>query len=256
MKKEIALQVDNLTIRGQLYLPENINREYPCVILCHGVPSGVVDPGDGGYPLLANTICNEGFAVLTFSFRGTGVSEGNFDIVGWTHDLQSIIEFLWNNQDTGGGPIALVGFSAGAAVSIYIGSRDKRITGVIACASPADFRSISEAPDPQAVIKYFRKIGIIRDPEFPPSIDAWLENFRKISAIGCVADISPRPLLLIHARGDTVVPVNNAEKLYARAGEPKQLIILETDEHRLRRNPQAVSAIINWLKTNLVHKFN
>jgi len=251
MKKEIALKVDNLIIRGQLYLPEIRNREFPCVILCHGVPSGAVDPGDGGYPLLAGRICNEGFAVFTFSFRGTGVSEGNFDIAGWTHDLQSIIDFLWNNHDTGGGPIALVGFSAGAAVSIYVGSRDKRITGVIACACPADFSSISEARDPQSVIYYFRKIGIIRDPDYPHSQGKWLENFRKIRAIDCVGEIAPRPLLLIYARNDNVVLFSHAEKLFARASEPKQLIALESSEHRLRRNEQAVFAIINWLKINL-----
>jgi len=49
-----------------------------------------------GLPLLAKTIRNEGFAVVTFSFRGTGISDGNFDIVGWTHDLKAMIDHTWS----------------------------------------------------------------------------------------------------------------------------------------------------------------
>jgi uncharacterized protein len=251
MIKEVNLTVDSLKIMGQLFLPEGIDPPYPGVILCHGVPSGTVDPTDGGYPLLAKTISEKGFAAYTFRFRGTGSSEGNFDIVGWTHDLEAVIDYLWELPEIDTNRLALVGFSAGAAVSIYIGAQDKRISAVVTCASPADFTAISDARHAQLTVNYFRKIGIIRDPDFPPSFQTWLNNFRKVDALHSVADISPRPLLLVHSRADGVVPVSSSEKLYARAGEPKQIIILEGSEHRLRRNEKAVEAIISWLKKQM-----
>jgi uncharacterized protein len=251
MIKDINLTVEGLKIIGQLHLPENNSSPFPAVILCHGVPSGVIDPTDGGYPLLAQTISAEGFAVYTFRFRGTGTSEGNFDILGWTHDLEAVIDYMWGLPEIDSAHLALVGFSAGAGVSIYVGAQDKRISAVVACACPANYNVISEGEKPQYTVDYFRKIGIIRDPDFPPSLEGWLARFRKVNALQNVAGIAPRPLLLVHARQDAVVPVANSEKLYARAGEPKQLVIIDGDEHRLRHDETAVNTIIKWLKKQL-----
>jgi len=248
MMKAANLTVDGLKITGQLYLPETGSPPYPAVILCHGVPSGISDPADGGYPLLAKTISAAGLAVYTFRFRGTGESEGNFDIAGWTHDLKAVIDYLYAQPEIESSHISLVGFSAGAAVSIYMAAQDKRITSVIACASPADFRAISDAGKPQLTIDHFRKIGIIRDPGYPRSLEEWLNGFRRVNALQSVAAIAPRPLLLVHSRGDGIVPVSDSEKLFARAGEPKKLVIIEGTEHRLRRNETAVATIIQWLK--------
>ena len=251
MIKDANLMVDNLKIVGQLYLPDKASPPYPAVILCHGVPSGIVDPTDPGYPLLAQTIADQGFAVYTFRFRGTGESEGNFDIAGWTRDLESAIDYLWNLKDIDPAHIILIGFSAGAATAIYTGALDKRVYGIVSCASPSDFSVITDVEKPKYTIDHFRNIGIIRDPEFPPSMERWLNDFRRVSAIDSIAGISPRPLLIIHGTADTVVSVQSAHKLFERAGEPKQKVIIESGEHRLRRNETAVQTILKWLKEQL-----
>jgi uncharacterized protein len=251
MKRDISWRVDGLNIVGQLYLPEDADIPYPAVILCHGVPSGIVDPTDGGYPLLAQTISEEGFAVLIFSFRGTGASEGNFDIAGWTHDLEAAVEYLWEQIEINDSCLSVIGFSAGAAVAVYVAAQDKRISAVAACACPAAFSAIS-GPQPRYTIDYYRQIGIIRDPGYPASLEEWLKGFRKINALHAVADISPRSLLLIHGDQDNVVPVNDSEQLFEKAGEPKQLIIIRGAEHKLRRNEMVIDTLINWLKTRLV----
>ena len=126
MIKDLDFEVDSIHIRGQLKLPEQAESAYPTVLLCHGVPSGIVDTNDGGYPLLAQTISNEGFAAYTFNFRGSGKSEGNFDVLGWTRDLQSALLTLLQQPEVDKKRIALVGFSAGAAVSIFVASQEKR----------------------------------------------------------------------------------------------------------------------------------
>jgi dipeptidyl aminopeptidase/acylaminoacyl peptidase len=250
MKRDVSLQADGLKIAGQLYLPEDAYAPYPAVILCHGVPSGVVDPTDGGYPLLAETISEEGLAVLIFSFRGAGASEGNFDITGWTHDLKAAIDYLCDLAEIDKTRISLVGYSAGAAVSIYVAARDKRISAVAACACPAEFTAIS-GPQPKYTLEHYRQIGIIRDPDFPPSPEEGINGFRRISALRSVSDIAPRPLLLIHGTKDNVVPVDDSERLYEKAGEPRQIVIIEGAEHKLRRNEIAVETVINWLKAKL-----
>jgi len=65
-----------------------------------------------------------------------------------------------------------------------------------------------------------------------------------------VAEIAPRPLLLMHGSQDTTVEVSHAYKLYERAGEPKQIIIVDGAEHRLRQNERAMAIALDWLKSH------
>ena len=249
MIKEANLFVDGIKIVGQLYLPDFGQAPYPGVILCHGIPSGSVDPSDGGYPLLASSISKAGFAVYTFRFRGSGESQGNFDILGWLHDLEYAIDYMYHSANVIKRKIALVGFSAGAAVSICAAARDKKVSAVVACASPADFSSISETDKPEMSVAYFRKIGIIRDEGFPASPEKWADNFRQVNALKCVAEIARRPILLLQSENDKVVPVENSRKLFTQAKEPKQLRIFPGEEHRLRKHEEAVKTLIAWLKS-------
>lgn len=251
MKKMATLEVDGLTISGQLYLPGGGGQiPYPTICVCHGIPTHPRESGDGGYPLLAEKLYREGFAVWIFNFRGTGASGGNFDILGWTRDLKAAIDYLCALPEVDRSHLSLLGFSGGAAVSVYIASRDKRVSSIAACACPAEFTAVTEADDPQSVINHFRSIGIIRDKDFPPSIEGWMSGFKLVSPINSVARIAPRPLLLVHSRQDEVVPVSHARKLYDKAGEPKQIVILDGAEHRLRQNDKAIAIVTDWLKSH------
>ena len=223
--RDLSFEVDQIKIYGQLYLPGSESR-YPVVIICHGIPSGMPkDPDDRGYPALAEKICSTGIAAITFCFRGTGTSEGNFDIIGWSRDLSGVIDYIWLQPDLDCSRIALLGFSAGGAVAICVGAQEKSVAAVAACASPADFDSLIKKPEES--IEYFRKIGIIRDKNFPEFDGDWADNFKIVDPMYYVPEISPRPLLLVHGNQDDVVNVEHARRLYDKAKEPKKLVILE-----------------------------
>ena len=247
----MALKAEGLKIIGQLYLPGEGNRTpYPTVCVCHGIPAKSPTPSDRGYPLLAERICRQGFAVFIFNFRGTGASEGNLDMLGWTRDLKAAIDYLCALPELDRSRLSLLGFSGGAAVSVYVASQDKRVSSIVTCACPAEFTFFSSANEPQSVIDHLRSIGTIRDEGFPQSIEEWLNGFRLVSPIRYVAGIAPRPLLLVHGSQDEVVEVSHAYKLYDSAGEPKQIIIVDGAEHRLRQNDRAIAIVIDWLKSH------
>jgi len=246
--KSISLEVDELNITGQLYLPDG-NAPFPLVCLCHGIPAERPNPDDKGYPQLAERICRQGFATLIFNFRGTGTSGGNFDILGWTRDLKAAIDYLFTLPEIDKSLLSLLGFSAGAAVSVYVAAQDKRVSSVALCACPAEFTSLTKVDDPSSVIDHFRKISIIRDKDFPHSTEEWLSGFRQVSPIKHVAKIAPRPLLLVHGNQDELVNVSHAHQLYDTAGEPKQIIIVDGASHRLRQNDTAMGAVFDWLKS-------
>ncbi len=65
-----------------------------------------------------------------------------------------------------------------------------------------------------------------------------------------MAGIAPRPLLLVPGSQDEIVDVSHAYQLYDRAKEPKQIIIIDGAEHRLRQNDRAVAIAIDWLKSH------
>ena len=247
MRKNITLEADGLKITGQLYLPCGQSK-YPAVCVCHGIPARSPDPTSNGYPILAEKICQEGFAVLIFNFRGTGTSEGNFDISGWTKDLESAINYLWELPEVDKSRLSLLSFSGGAAVSIYVASMDKRVSSVASCACPAEFVFLTRGDNPQAIIDRFRNIGIIRDNDFPASTKAWLNGFKLVNPIEHISGIAPRPLLLVHGSDDETVAISHARRLYAKAKEPRQLVIIGGGRHRLRQNDEAMSVAINWLK--------
>lgn len=244
----VALEVDGLNIVGQLYLPPG-DMPYPTVCVCHGIPAGIPDPTDRGYPLLAEQICYHGFAALIFNFRGTRNSGGNLDISGWTRDLKAVIDYLSALPEVNKSCLYLLGFSGGAAVSIYVAAQDKRVSSVVACACPAEFTFFTKVEDPRSLVDHFRSIGTIRDDDFPHSTREWLNGFELVSPINYVAGISPRPLLLVHGSQDETVKVSHAHRLYARAGEPKQLVIVEGAGHRLRRDEGAMAIVLDWLKS-------
>jgi len=258
IERDINLEVDNLKLVGRLYLPEaGRPRPYPTVCLCHGIPfseEAETGVGERGYPALAERICRAGFAVLIFNFRGTGASGGNFDLLGWTRDLGVAISFLWALPEVDHARLALLGFSGGAAVSVWVAAEDRRVAAVVTCACPAEFgslKSVTDSAGPDATIAHFRRVGIIRDQDFPPSAAEWVDSFRVVEPIGVVAKIAPRPLLLVHGGRDEVVDVDHAYRLYAQAGEPRQLVIVSGAGHRLRQDERAMAMVIDWLKTEL-----
>ena len=128
-------------------------------------------------------------------------------------------------------------------------AHDTRVSSLVSCACPSEFTFLSKADNPQPIIDHFRSIGAIRDQDFPRSATEWFDGFRRVRPVDYISRIAPRPLLLVHGDRDEVVDVGHAYKLYDRAGEPKQLIVVEGAGHRLRQNDEAITTATDWLKS-------
>ena len=186
--KIISLEVDGIKIAGQLYLPTGKGL-FPTVCVCHGIPAHIPDSSDRGYPLLAERICRQGLAVFIFNLRGTGASGGNLDILGWTRDLKTVLDYLYALPEVDRSHLSLLGFSGGAAVSVYVAAQDKRVSSVATCACPAEFIWFTATGESQSIIDHFRSIGVIRDDSFPHSVADWLSGFGVVSPIKYIAGI-------------------------------------------------------------------
>ncbi len=257
-KEEHTIVCDGLQLKGYFYEPGGERRKRPLLILCHGIPAAgrpeqaVANEADerreqdGGYPALARRCLEEGFAVFQFNFRGTGESEGNFDLAGWRRDLAAVLAYL--EKERGERAFLLWGFSAGAAVSCCVASINSRVKGMVMAASPAEFFSLFPSRGRQRFLDMMRQRGIIRDPLFPPDPAQWLRQIYAASPLQYIRAIAPRPLLIIHGSKDELIPCRHAFQLYRQAGPSADLVIQPAAGHQMRRHSPSVERCLRWLR--------
>ena len=67
-----------------------------------------------------------------------------------------------------------------------------------------------------------------------------------------VAEVSPRPLLLIHGEEDQRLPAWSSRNIYDRARQPKELVLLPDARHSLSQKREEVRQLIReWLVQKL-----
>ena len=216
------------------------------LVLCHGFPSEPnhdTQSGRGFEELADRLAADAGWVVLTFSFRGTSESTGNFSLAGWLADLKAATDALLETSGVDGA--WLCGFAAGGALAICAAGEDPRVRGVAAFAAPADFGE--RAADARRFVAQARAVGVIRDPGFPPDLDAWARELKEVRPLSLIGKVPPRPILLVHGTNDEVVPVIDARALADAAQGQVELRVLPGAAHRLRHDPRAIAILIGWL---------
>lgn len=186
----------------------------------------LVNPGYGDHRGQAITttamLARQGYGVLTFDWRAVGESEGSQSTVGYdeVQDVQAAMAWLRARPDVDPTRLGALARSAGAAALIQAAADDPSIRAVVA------ETTFSTLPD-MVAMGVEAKTGLPAFP-FAPLI-VWFgerETGRRIADVRPVDHIgrlSPRPLLLMRAGRDTWVPAFNADRLFAAAGEPKEL---------------------------------
>lgn len=240
---DISIASVDVVLRGDLLSPAD---DAPLVILCHGIPLSLPNPDDPGYSLLQHKVADAGYQSLFVNFRGCGGSTGDFHLGGWYQDLCSVVDFA--REQLRAPKIFLAGFSAGGAIATEYVACHKDIDGLAAFASPARLTEIFPKDNLLQLIEAARDVGIIKDTFFPPTPDWFYEDLRKHEAADFISLVSPVPLLLVHGSNDELVPLPQADSLFKAAGDPKELVILDGGEHRLRHDPRAVETLLAWLE--------
>lgn len=212
---------------------------WPAVMVLHGAGSRKENHADFARLATAN-----GFVALTFDNRGHGETEGDLD-PSVVDDLRLLAEWLAARPEVDERRVAARGSSMGGLMAIHAGAASDRVAAVIAICPAAqwmlaeDVRRIAEGrpPPPGSAFAEMRVDA--------PALAGWLET----SDVGeAVRHMGAKPLLLIHARGDEVVPYTHSEKLYELAQEPKKLVLLEGGDHRsAQHDVELQGESLRWL---------
>jgi alpha/beta superfamily hydrolase len=242
---EITISVDDVTLVGALARPAGLVRT-PGLILCHGLPNGRRGAATyaSTYPELGERLARDaGWSVLTFNFRGSGASDGDFSIGGWQSDLQAAIAMMSERDDTTG--IWLAGSSLGGAIALCEAARNPEVRGVATLAAPASLESW--VAEPGRFLEHVKDVGLINTDGFPADPVLWEREIANLDPIGAASAIAPRPLFVLHGSNDDVVPLADARRLAAAGASTAELRIVYAAGHRLRHDPRAVAALIGWL---------
>jgi len=246
MARSYRFKSGTLELAGHLAMPPARHpMGSPAVVLCHSFRAGLGGARSSAFnhPQLADRIANElGWIALSFTCRGAGDSEGQFSLGGWLNDILFAIDHVSDLAGVTG--VWAAGFGTGGALCLCAGAKDERVRGVAVLGAPADFDDWGGQP--RRLLEHAREVGLVTDPRYPASFDAWVHDLRAIRPLQCVARYAPRSLLVVHGTDDDLVPDFDA-RVIADAHGSAEMRILAGASHQLRDDPRAVAMLLGWL---------
>jgi uncharacterized protein len=217
------------------------------LVLCHGLPNGPRGAATVGttYPDLADRLARDGgLVVLTFNFRGTGTSEGDFSIAGWIDDLWAAVRILHARDDVHG--VWTAGVGHGGTVALCEAASDDLVRGVATLAAPAVLRDW--AREPARFVALAREMGMFRTEGYPSDLGRWVREVARLDAVQAAPRIPPRSLLVLHGLDDVEVAPSEARMIADAAGDGVELRLVHGAGHRLRHDPRAIATLLGWLE--------
>ena len=140
---------DGHRLDADLHLPEDEGdgATYPIVVAASGYQGlKVIHP-----ERFARALSPRGYAVLTFDYRGFGLSEGEQGRLvaqEWVQDVRAAVDRVSNHPLLDPTKLALVGWGLGGGVVIAEAAEDSRVKAVVSCNGIADgYRSTERMHD-------------------------------------------------------------------------------------------------------------
>ena len=292
MKRAVEFYSEGFKLCGDVYTPDGLQagEVRAAVLLCHGY-TGVKDLY---LPDNAKSLNDAGYVVMTFDYKGWGNSEGTRSRLApysRVMDVQAAMTFLALQPEADEDRIGLYGTSYGGATVSWVGAVDQRakcIVSVVGIGHGArwmsrvrrvdEWRDLLEQSksDREARATTGQSQMVERSEILLPdrqsaelAAAARRNNPAAVSTIPMeyvddtvgfnpewiVGHISPRPILFITSDEDRLVLPEESEQLYANAGEPKKLVVLEGCGHyEVYVEPffsQVMEATLDWYQKYL-----
>jgi len=267
--EEIEFFSNDLKTAAYLYKPKDWNPgdpPRPGITVLHGY-TGMKDVYGMDVP---QWLWEEGYFVLSFDYPGFGVSEGERGRHRPLDQAQSVYDAVTYLQTVDGvdpSRIAYYGSSYGGAHAIWCGAFDERVKVIVSAVMVSngerwmksvrrphewqDFKEkVDEAerkrvltgektmvplveimltdPHTQMVVEQFHVKSGRFNPEY--DLESAAANIR-YKPEWVAHRISPRPVLMIYAEYDNLVPIEEQISCYEALGEPKKLVKLPDAQH-------------------------
>ena len=198
---------------------------------------------------IARALVERGIAVLRFDFTGLGSSDGDFANTNFSSNIDDLIAAADYLRDNHLAPQILIGHSLGGAAVLNAAHRIEESVAVVTIGAPADATHVSKQFE-------YDIEKIEQEGEASVSLGGrpfkikqqFLDDIRKSDTkeIGKLG----KALLVMHSPLDTVVSIDQAEKIYVAAKHPKSFISLDKADHLVSNKVDAeyiAESIAAWV---------
>jgi len=174
---------------------------------------------------ISQSLTAEGIGLLRFDFTGLGQSEGEFAETTFTtnlNDLESAADFLAGKYQP---PRILIGHSLGGAAALAVAGSINSVRSVATIGAPAEPVHVRH---------------LLSSADFDDNDTAEVSIGGRPFRIGkqfmdhnLADDIASMrtPLMIFHSPVDSIVGIDNAEKIYKAARHPKSFVSLGDADH-------------------------
>jgi uncharacterized protein len=268
MPKPVTFYSEGVKLAGDVYLPADIKpgERRAGVVLCHGYTGvrGIYLPDN------ARGLAAAGYAVLNFDYKGWGDSDGpktRLAPYSRVADVQAALSFLAAQPEVDADRLGLYGTSYGGATVVFVAAIDARVKCTVAVVGigngarwmrsvrrPDEYHDllaraagdrrnraltgVSALADRNDVLlpdRQSAELSAAARRNNPAAVTQvpleFIDDTLGFNPEWVVDRIAPRPILFITADDDRLVPPQESEAMYARAGEPKKLVTLKGIGH-------------------------
>jgi uncharacterized protein len=292
MKRAVEFYSEGVKLRGDVYLPEDLQPidKRAGIVLCHGY-TGVKDLY---LPDTARALNDAGYVVVTFDYKGWGESEGpRSRLAPYSRvlDVQAAMTFLSLQPEVQADRLGIYGTSYGGATVCWVGAVDPRAQCVVSVVGighggrwmrsvrrPDEWYDLLERSkaDRERRVRTGESEFVERSEVLLPDRQSaelaaaarqknpWAINSIPLDYIDdtlgfhpewIVDKIAPRPVLFITTDDDRLVPPDESAQFYARAREPKRLVVLKGYGHyEVYTEPafsEVMAATLEWYRQYL-----
>ncbi len=264
MREKLTFTSDGLKLSGVLHVPEGRkpDQRLPAFLVLHGF---VGSKDESHAEIQAALLEDLGYAAFRFDMRCCGESEGErgqvrcFDQVA---DTKNALSFIAERPEVDPNRIGVIGHSFGAAVAVYTAGVDSRVACVISSCGwgHGERKFQGQHPTPQAWARFTGLLEQGRKHKRETGQSMWISRFDAVPipehlrknlspkalmeipvetaqsmfdfrAEDVVANIAPRPLLLLHTADDSITPTEQSLRLFEKAGMPAELMLITGTSH-------------------------
>ena len=292
MSKPVTFYSEGIELAGDLFLPADVKQgdRRAGIVLCHGYTGirSIYLPDN------ARVLAEAGYVVMSFDYKGWGDSEGpksRLAPYSRVADVQAALTFLSAQPEVDAARLGIYGTSYGGATVVFVAAVDPRVKCVVSvvgvgngarwmrsvrrpdeyhdlltrAAADRDKRvltGVSALADRNEILlpdRQSAELGAAARRDNPAAVTLlpleFVDDTLSFNPEWIVDRIAPRPILFITTDDDRLVPPQESEAMFARAGEPKKLVILKGVGHYEIYGGEAFRQVMDetvaWYRTHL-----
>ena len=235
-------------VNGVLYAPSGAG-PHPTLVICHGLP------GNEKNLDLAQAVRRAGWNAVTFNYRGSWGSPGQFRFLQNIEDARAVLAFLRDPANAARlsidpHRIAIAGHSMGGWVTANVAAHDSALLGAILI-SAADMSAEAQTRPRERVVASMADDMESLAGVTPESMADDLAANAKGYDFALAADGLARLPLLVLSSNDGLAPSTDAlvKAVQARGSKRATAIHADTDHGWSDRRIFLEIQVINWLAT-------